>query len=517
MSVSTAPTYDELLKDNERLRARVAELESQLKSSSQASISITSPPVPVTSSSSSSSSVASLERKWTSSLSSDAILRYSRQLLISEVGVAAQGRFTSSRVLIVGAGGLGAPIALYLAAAGIGKLGIVDGDEVELNNLHRQVIHSEATLAQPKAISARDACRRLNSSINIEAHVERFDESNAMELVRQYDIIVDATDNVATRYLINDSAILNKKVVVSGSALRMEGQVTVYGYKGGPCYRCLYPTPPPPETVTNCSDGGVLGIVPGIIGCLQALEILKIAGGLDAEILSQRLLLFDAMNMPMFRVFKLRTRDVNCAVCGDKPTVTGLINYTQFCSSGLHDKPVIGIDGAVGASDVSLSARHIADQRSSSSTSTTTTTTNNDNGHILLDVRVPEQYNIASLPGAINIPLRDLKKRYSELQSIIADKRSTLTDSKTTLPIYVLCRRGVDSMTATRLLRSLRDTPSTTAPSSSSTTTTDGNTTPTPPTTASSSNVKHNEWEAWNMSGGLLAWARHVDPSFPVY
>lgn len=212
-------------------------------------------------------------------LSNEDIMRYSRQLLLPELGPQGQLNLAKTSVLIVGCGGLGCPLAQYLAAAGIGRLGLLDYDEVELSNLHRQVLHGEQNQGQAKALSAANAVKRLNSTVECIPYHLQLSPENALQLIQQYDIVADCSDNVPTRYLVNDACVLSGKPLVSASALRMEGQLTVYNYCGGPCYRCLYPVPPPPETVTNCSDGGVLGVVPGIMGCFQALEVLKIASG----------------------------------------------------------------------------------------------------------------------------------------------------------------------------------------------------------------------------------------------
>ncbi|VDI69106.1 adenylyltransferase and sulfurtransferase [Mytilus galloprovincialis] len=214
-------------------------------------------------------------------LSNEQIGRYSRQLILPEIGVKGQLSLSRTSVLIVGAGGLGCPSAVYLAAAGVGRIGIVDYDEVELNNLHRQILHTEKRVGTPKSSSVASSCTQLNSLVECIPYHLQLDSTNALRLIKQYDVVLDATDNVATRYLLNDACILANKPLVSGSALRFEGQLTIYNYEGGPCYRCLYPKPPPPETVTNCSDGGVLGVIPGIIGCMQALEAIKICAGID--------------------------------------------------------------------------------------------------------------------------------------------------------------------------------------------------------------------------------------------
>lgn len=271
-----------------------------------------------------------------SALSNEEIMRYSRQLLLPELGVQGQLNLSKTSVLIVGCGGLGCPVAQYLAAAGVGRLGLLDYDEVELSNLHRQVLHGEEDQGQAKALSAARAVKRLNSAVECVPYHLQLSPENALQLIQQYDIVADCSDNVPTRYLVNDACVLSGKPLVSASALRMEGQLTVYNYCGGPCYRCLYPVPPPPETVTNCSDGGVLGVVPGIMGCLQALEVLKIASGRGSSC-GQQLMMFDAQDA-RFRSIKLRPKQAGCAVCGQTPTVTQLLDYEAFCGSAATDK-----------------------------------------------------------------------------------------------------------------------------------------------------------------------------------
>uniref|UniRef100_A0A3B3YD43 THIF-type NAD/FAD binding fold domain-containing protein n=1 Tax=Poecilia mexicana TaxID=48701 RepID=A0A3B3YD43_9TELE len=269
-------------------------------------------------------------------LSNEDIMRYSRQLLLPELGVKGQLNLSGASVLIVGCGGLGCPLAQYLAAAGVGRLGLLDYDEVELSNLHRQVLHGEENQGQAKALSAARAVKRLNSTVECIPYHLQLSPENALQLIQQYPQATSVTYNVPTRYLVNDACVLSGKPLVSASALRMEGQLTVYNYCGGPCYRCLYPLPPPPETVTNCSDGGVLGVVPGIMGCFQALEVLKIASGQGSSC-GQQLLMFDAQGF-RFRPIRLRPKQADCAVCGESPSVTQLIDYEAFCGSAATDK-----------------------------------------------------------------------------------------------------------------------------------------------------------------------------------
>ncbi|KAJ0751350.1 putative transferase [Helianthus annuus] len=248
-------------------------------------------------------------------LTPDMIYRYSRQLLLPSFGVQGQSNLLKSSILVIGAGGLGSPALLYLAACGVGKLGMVDHDVVELNNLHRQIIHGEAYIGKSKVESAAAACRSINSTTEIVEHKEALRTSNAIEIVSKYDIVIDATDNAPSRYLISDCCVLLGKPLVSGAALGLEGQLAVYNYNGGPCYRCLFPTPPPTTACQRCSDSGVLGVVPGVIGCLQALEAIKLAS-LVGEPLSGRMLLFDALSAKV-RIVKIRGRSLQCEACGE--------------------------------------------------------------------------------------------------------------------------------------------------------------------------------------------------------
>src|SRR5579883_876042 len=268
-------------------------------------------------------------------LSPDQLRRYSRHLILPEVGLDGQKKICSTSVLCIGAGGLGSPLVLYLAAAGIGKIGVVDFDRVELSNLQRQIIHGNSTVGTPKTQSARTSIHRLNPGVEVILHDTRLTSANALEIIRPYDIVVDGTDNFPTRYLTNDACVLLKKPNVYGSIFRFEGQASVFApHLGGPCYRCLYPEPPPPGMVPSCAEGGVLGVLPGIIGCIQATEILKLAIGKGTNLIG-RLMLFNALDMK-FRELKLR-RDPQCPICGDAPTIKELIDYEQFC--GIPDAP----------------------------------------------------------------------------------------------------------------------------------------------------------------------------------
>ena len=268
-------------------------------------------------------------RRQTTELTREELVRYSRHILLPQVGENGQRALKKSRVLLVGAGGLGSPVALYLAAAGVGTMGLVDFDVVDLSNLHRQILHGSAGIGSSKIDSARDRLRDINPNVKLETYETRFVSSNALEIAKGYDLIVDGTDNFATRYLVNDTSVLLGIPNVYGSVYRFEGQASVFGARNGPCYRCLFRDPPPPDLVPSCAEGGVLGVLPGIIGSLQANETLKLCMGIG-DSLAGRLLLFDALSTEFSEV-TLR-RDPNCPVCSDHPTITSYIDYVEFCS-----------------------------------------------------------------------------------------------------------------------------------------------------------------------------------------
>eukprot|EP00741_Cyanophora_paradoxa_P011748 tig00020563_g11352.t1 len=420
----------------EQLRRRVAELERELSAVKHAARQAPAEPGP-----SAPTSIPPLPR--VDRLSARQVQRYSRQLLMPDVGVQGQLKLASASVLVIGAGGLGSPALMYLAGAGVGRLGIVDFDIVELNNMHRQIIHTEDRVGMPKTESARIAVSRFNSDVEC------------------------YTDNPSTRYLINDACVIAGKPLVSGSALQMEGQLTVYNHNGGPCYRCLFPTPPPANLVQRCSDGGVLGVVPGVIGCLEALEAIKIAMGSEGT-MAGRLLLFDAAECK-FRTVKLRPRDPSCAACGECPSVRdpAAFDYAAFagggqCPGSAAPVPAINLlDASMRIPCAGYKAEVV------------------DAGvrHVLLDVRPPLQFAICSLPGAVNVPWAEMQKGGHEetLRSLLAQNN---------LPVYVVCRRGNDSQrAAARLLeRGL-------APRGS----------------------------LFSLDGGVAAWADDVDPAFPKY
>src|SRR5579872_6704454 len=327
-------------------------------------------------------------------LSKDEILRYSRHLIMPEVGMEGQLKLKRAKVLMIGAGGLGAPIGMYLAAAGVGRIGVVDFDVVDFTNLQRQVIHGTSDVGRKKLDSAADTMHEINPYVQIDKHETALSSENALDLFKDYDIIVDGTDNFPTRYLVNDACVLTGKPNVYGSIFRFEGQATVFAYQGGPCYRCLYPEPPPPGLVPSCAEGGVLGILPGTIGLIQATEAVKLILG-KGEPLIGRLLLIDALGMK-FRELKLR-KNPDCPVCGTHPTVTKLIDYNEFCGIRGEEKPV---SNGVPEIQVEELKRRLDAK----------------DDLFVLDVREPHEYQICNLGGYL-IPLNDLPKRVNELDS----------------------------------------------------------------------------------------------------
>ena len=393
------------------------------------------------------------------------LTRYARHLALSEIGLEGQQRLKAARVLVVGAGGLGSPLALYLAAAGVGTLGLVDFDEVDATNLQRQILHGTRDVGRAKLESARDRLADINPHVNVIMHPVRLSSANALEILGPYDIVVDGTDNFPTRYLVNDACILTGKPNVYGSIFRWEGQVSVFGLDGGPCYRCLFREPPPPGLVPNCAEAGVLGVLPGIIGSLQALEAVKLVLR-QGNTLSGRLLIFDAMDLS-WREVELR-RNPDCAVCGDSPTQTSLIDYDDFCGLGSPDPDVsepaddsptdgsrAGVEhgGVVGEIGPTALKERLAGKEPP----------------LLLDVREPYEWDIASLHeyGDVRVPLGALPARMAELP--------------TDRGIVVYCRSGARSLTAATAL------------------------------------VNAGFRRVDNLTGGILAWADEVDPSLPRY
>jgi molybdopterin/thiamine biosynthesis adenylyltransferase/rhodanese-related sulfurtransferase len=356
-------------------------------------------------------------------LSKDEILRYSRHLLIPEFGMEGQRKLKAARVLTIGAGGLGSPVGLYLAAAGVGTIGIVDFDVVDFTNLQRQVIHSTADVGRPKLESARETLRGINPEVEIVGYETRITSENALEILRGYDLVVDGTDNFPTRYLVNDACVLSGIPNVYASIFRFEGQASVLALPDGPCYRCWYPEPPPPGLVPSCAEGGVLGVLPGLMGLIQATEAIKLITGIG-EPLKNRVLLFDALGM-RFRELKLR-KNPECPVCGANPSIRQLIDYQEFC--GIRGEEAPAPAAAAGELEIlEIGPRQLAEELRGAAPP------------VVLDVREPHEAAIACLPGAVLIPLGELEKRLHEL-----DREAD---------IVAQCRSGVRSMKAARLLR----------------------------------------------------------------
>jgi len=350
-------------------------------------------------------------------LNHDEIRRYSRHLILPEVGLAGQKKIKGTSVLCIGAGGLGSPIAMYLAAAGIGKLGIVDFDTVDYSNLQRQILHTDADVGQSKAQSAKETIHGINPNCEVVLHNTRITGENAFDLIRPYDIVVDGTDNFPTRYLTNDACVFLKKPNIYGSIFRFEGQASVFApHLGGPCYRCLYPEPPPPGMVPSCAEGGVLGVLPGIIGCIQATEILKLAIGKGSSLVG-RLVLFNALDMK-FRELKLR-RDPECPVCGEHPSIKELIDYEMFC--GIQPGTTTESPDEVTVQDMK---KALDDPNL---------------GIKVVDVREPFEYEIAHIDGVPLLPMSQLRQRFTELDP--------------NQQYYLLCKVGARSHQAAEFLR----------------------------------------------------------------
>ncbi len=367
------------------------------------------------------SAAAAADRAALPELSNEEILRYSRHVILPQVGLEGQRRLKGASVLMVGTGGLGAPLGMYLAAAGIGRIGIVDFDVVDETNLQRQVIHGTRDVGRPKIDSAAETMQDINPRLVVDKFETALSSGNALEILADYEIVVDGTDNFPTRYLVNDACVLLGKPNAYGSIFRFEGQATVFSHQGGPCYRCLYPEPPPPGLVPSCAEGGVLGILPAVIGSIQATETVKIVLG-QGETLSGRLLLYDALNM-RFRELRLR-RDPNCPVCGDNPTVCELIDYQQFCGIPQQAAEEAAREQLPEITPSELKSRIDA-----------------ADGVFVLDVREPHEYEIASIPGTRLIPLGTLPQHIHELDA--------------TADIVVHCKSGVRSGKAQRLLKEL--------------------------------------------------------------
>ena len=348
-------------------------------------------------------------------LSQAEVLRYSRHLLLPEVGPEGQRRLKASRMLLIGAGGLGSPAGLYLAAAGVGTIGLVDFDVVDATNLQRQIVHGTSTVGKPKLASAEARLKDLNPHLKIEGFETRLTSQNALEIIKDFDLVIDGTDNFPTRYLVNDACVLLGKPNVYGSIFRFEGQASVFHAQAGPCYRCLYQEPPPPGLVPSCAEGGVFGVLPGIIGSIQALEAIKLAIG-KGETLVGRLLLFDALRL-RFRELKLR-KDPDCPICGKNPTIRELIDYEAFCGIPAASATPAGLE---------ITAPELARERKSNQRLQ------------LIDVREPHEWDICHIEGATLIPLGELPARLNDLDGHD--------------PIVTQCHSGVRSMRALELLK----------------------------------------------------------------
>jgi molybdopterin/thiamine biosynthesis adenylyltransferase/rhodanese-related sulfurtransferase len=330
-------------------------------------------------------------------LTNDEVQRYSRHLIMPEVGVEGQLKLKAGSVLCIGAGGLGSPAALYLAAAGVGRIGIVDFDVVDFSNLQRQVIHGTSDVGRSKLASAKDRLLELNPLITIDTYETALSSKNALDLFKPYDIILDGTDNFPTRYLVNDACVILGKPNTYGSIFRFEGQASVFATKDGPCYRCLYPEPPPPGLVPSCAEGGVLGVLPGIIGTIQATEAVKLIMGIGDPLIG-RFLIYDALRMK-FRELKLK-KDPDCPVCGTHPTVTALIDYEQFCGVAPAAEPEMT---AKNNDETEIDVRELKRKMDAKE------------DFFLLDVREPNEYQIGRIPGSTLIPLGEVPRRYQEI------------------------------------------------------------------------------------------------------
>ncbi len=383
-------------------------------------------------------------------LSGEELRRYARHLLLPEIGLEGQTKLKAARILAVGAGGLGSPLTLYLAAAGIGTLGVVDFDLVDESNLQRQILFGVGDIGRAKPEAAAERLRGLNPDLTVIPVRERLTSSNALDLLRAFDIVADGTDNFPTRYLVNDACVLSGKPNVYASIYRFEGQASVFAAPGGPCYRCLHPEPPPPGLVPSCAEAGVLGVLPGLLGVIQATEVVKLVLG-KGETLAGRLLLVDALGM-RFREIRLK-RNPDCAVCGDRPTISALIDYEAFCGSPGSESPDI-VSGMLGRVP-QITVEDLKEMR--------------DRGEppMLLDVREPHEYALADLPDAIKVPLGTLPK---SLEKIPRDR-----------DLVVYCRSGARSGNAVQFLQQM------------------------------------GYEKAVNLAGGINAWSERIDPSMRKY
>lgn len=350
-------------------------------------------------------------------LSPDERARYARQIVLDRIGPEGQRKLIDSSVVIVGTGGLGSPAALYLAAAGVGHIGLIDFDEVDRSNLHRQILHDDDLTGTVKTTSAKARLEALNPSIQVTTHQTRLTSGNALEILNDYDVILDGSDNFPTRYLVNDAAVLLGKPNVYGSIFRFEGQSTVFGFEGGACYRCIFPEPPPPGTIPDCAEAGVLGVLPGVIGTIQATEAIKIILGVG-EILVNRLLLYDSLAM-QFREIRLK-RDSSCPVCGDEPAITELVDYEAFCGLQKEDLNLNEVE-------VTELKRRLDEESDS---------------FVLLDVREPHEAEIADIEGSTMIPLGQLKERLDELDKSKEHLVFCRSGKRSGMAVHFLTREG---------------------------------------------------------------------------
>jgi sulfur-carrier protein adenylyltransferase/sulfurtransferase len=384
-------------------------------------------------------------------LTIDEVRRYSRHLIIPDVGMAGQKRLKNAKVLVIGAGGLGSPALLYLAAAGVGTLGIAEFDEVDESNLQRQVIHGQSDIGKPKAVSAKESILEVNPLVDVVLHNERLDNDNVLGIFEQYDLIVDGTDNFATRYMVNDAAVLLKKPYVWGSIYRFDGQASVFWAEHGPCYRCLYPEPPPPGMVPSCAEGGVLGVLCASIGSIQVNEAIKLLTGIGEPLLG-KLMIYDALEME-YRKLGVR-KDPNCAICGENPTVTELIDYEAFCGA-------ISEEAADAAADSTISVLQLEQMLKERD--------NGDRDFVLVDVREANEYEINKIPGSVLIPKGEFLNGHA-LEQLSTDK-----------PVVLHCKTGVRSAEVLAVLKGA------------------------------------GYGDAVHVGGGVAAWVNQIDPSQPSY
>ncbi|KAG8072806.1 hypothetical protein GUJ93_ZPchr0006g45256 [Zizania palustris] len=466
-----------IMREIERLRAEREELDRRIRLL-ESQLRVGGAPLPPSLPAEAEATGLQLQPAAAAGLTVDMINRYTRHLLLPDFGIEGQRKLSQSSILLVGAGALGSPVAMYLAASGVGCLGIVDADQVQIGNLHRQVIHIEAYIGQPKVKSAAAACRAINSSIKVFEYHITLNPSNALDIVRQYDIVIDTTDNLPSRYMISDCCVLMNKPLISGAAVGLEGQLTVYHHNGSPCYRCIVPNPPPPATSQSYSDNGILGALPGVIGCLQALEAIKVASAVG-EPLCGRMLLFDALSSHI-RIDKIHGSLPSCKVCGKNPVFTkedfGKFDYESFTQSSMSKK------------SKKLSLSNLLPENARVSCTHYKRLLDIGRPHLLLDVRPAHHFQIASIAHSINIPLPELEEKLPLLRDSMrrvaaADEPLLGSNRRQTqhCPLYVICRRGDDSQVAVHILR------------------------------------ENGFLFASDVAGGLESWAKEVDPSFPLY